>query len=275
MACASMAMRMIVCLHLLLEITNVLLELLHLLFQCLDTLLGVGVLVTSLFLSHKSSLHSACYSARSDNSTIGLVPGMSSGLCKYGEGAGFPSQTKFPEDGTEDAVHTFYVHKAHHGPGPLEFLESRAHLEFQADPLLALLRLAGTLDSAAQLLALAGIDDLLGIDGIPVNLLFQNFSVFADQEVDAARGFVFVDVDAVLASDVSSPITQKREGNADLVGEGFIGEGAVHAHTQDLGVGGFQLLKILLEGLHLRGSTTGEGKDVEGQDDVAFAAILA
>src|ERR1019366_8292246 len=73
MVCASMAMRMIVGLQLLLEITNLLLELLHLLFESLDALVGVGVLVTRLLLSHKSSWHSACYAARSDNSTIGLV----------------------------------------------------------------------------------------------------------------------------------------------------------------------------------------------------------
>ena len=66
-------MWMIVCLQLLLEITNLVLELLHLLFESLDALVGVGVLVTSLWLSHKSSLHSACYAARFDNSTIGLV----------------------------------------------------------------------------------------------------------------------------------------------------------------------------------------------------------
>jgi hypothetical protein len=73
MACASMAMRMIVCLQLLLEITNLVLEFLHLFFESLDALVGVGVLVTSLLLSHKSSLHSACYAARPDNSTIGLL----------------------------------------------------------------------------------------------------------------------------------------------------------------------------------------------------------
>src|SRR6266851_4318132 len=147
-------------------------------------------------------------------------------------------------------------------------------LNSKSDPLLALLCLACTRDSTAHFLALAGIYDLLGIDGIFVNLLFQNFSVFADQEVDAARGFVFVDVDAVLAGDLSTPITKKREGDADLVGEGLVGVGAVHAHTQNLGVGGFQRLEILLERLHLRSSTTGEGKDVERQYDIALAAIL-
>ena len=38
-----------------------------------------------------------------------------------------------------------------------------------------------------------------------------------------------------------------------------------HVYTQDLGVGGFQSLKILLEVFHLLGSTTGEGEDVESQ----------
>src|SRR3981081_3279064 len=159
--------------------------------------------------------------------------------------------------------------------GPPEFLRSHARLEFSADRLLALLCLACALDSAAHFLALAGIYDLLGIDSVPVNLLFQNFSVFADQEVYAARGLILVDVNTVLAGDISTPVAQKREGDADLVGEGFIGERAVHAHTQNLSVGGFQRLEILLEGLHLRGSTTGEGKDIERQNDVAFAAILA
>jgi|CZKH01.1.fsa_nt_gi hypothetical protein len=41
----------------------------------------------------------------------------SSCLCKYGEGAGFPFQIEPLEDGVEDAVHTFYVHKTHHGTG--------------------------------------------------------------------------------------------------------------------------------------------------------------
>src|ERR1700693_607667 len=76
--------------------------------------------------------------------------------------------------------------------------------------------------SAAHFLALAGIHDLLGVDGIFVNLLFENFPVFADQEVDAARGFVLVDVDAVLAGDISTHISQKREGDAEPCGHRFL-----------------------------------------------------
>src|SRR5215469_3147755 len=40
----------------------------------------------------------------------------SSCLCKKLDGAGFPFQVESLEDGVDDAVHTFHVHKAHHGP---------------------------------------------------------------------------------------------------------------------------------------------------------------
>jgi hypothetical protein len=46
----------------------------------------------------------------------------SSCLCKYGEGAGFPFQVEALEDGVNDAIHAFDIHKTHHGPG------SPAHL---------------------------------------------------------------------------------------------------------------------------------------------------
>ena len=49
----------------------------------------------------------------------------SSCLCKHGEGAGFPFQIESLEDGVNDSIHTFYVHKAHHGSGsPPHFHEA-------------------------------------------------------------------------------------------------------------------------------------------------------
>src|SRR5262249_35528144 len=81
--------------------------------------------------------------------------------------------------------------------------------------------------------------------------------------------------DAVGARSISAPVTQQGEGHSNLVSEGFVREGAVHAHTQDLGVGGFQLFQVLLEVFHLLGSTTGESKDVEGQHNIFLAAVLA
>src|SRR5450631_347032 len=126
-----------------------------------------------------------------------------------------------------------------------------------------------------QLRALAGIDDFGGIDRVFVHLLFQNLSVFADQEVHAARGLVFVFVDAVLVGYFSAPVAEKGEGHSNLIGEGFVGEGAIHAHTQDLGVGSFQRFQILLEVFHLLRSTTGKSEDEERQNNVLLSAIVA
>jgi hypothetical protein len=60
-----------------------------------------------------------------------------------------------------------------------------------------------------------------------------------------------------------------------LVGERFVGEGAIHAHTQNLGVDSFQPFQILLDSFHLLGSTTGEGENKKRHDNVLLAAILA
>ena len=125
---------------------------------------------------------------------------------------------------------------------------------------------------ALQFRALTGVHNLLGIDRVLVDLLFKNLTVFSNQVIDAASGFVLVNEDSVFVSGFAPPIAQQGERDSDLVGKGFVCEGAIHAHTQDLGVGSFQLFKILLEVLHLLGSTTGEGKYVEGQHDILLAA---
>src|SRR2546425_11540393 len=97
-------------------------------------------------------------------------------------------------------------------------------------------------------------DDLGGIDGLFVELLLQNFSILADEEIYTARGFVFVNVDAILAGVFSSPVNRQRALLADVVGEGFVGERAVPALTHDLGVGGFQLLPLFVAAFYLSGS---------------------
>src|SRR3979490_2369859 len=85
--------------------------------------------------------------------------------------------------------------------------------------------------SVLQLRPLARIHNLFRINGILIHLFFQDLSVFADQEVHAASGLIFILVDSVLASRLSTPVAQQWEGNSNLVGEGFVGEGAIHAHT--------------------------------------------
>jgi hypothetical protein len=59
------------------------------------------------------------------NAPVQLSRVMSSCLCKYGEGAGFPFQVESLEDGVDDAVHALDIHKAHHRPGaPPNFYEA-------------------------------------------------------------------------------------------------------------------------------------------------------
>jgi hypothetical protein len=60
-----------------------------------------------------------------------------------------------------------------------------------------------------------------------------------------------------------------------LFGEGGVGGGTVNADTEDDGVAGFELGLISLIGLKFFRSTTGEGQDVEGEDDVFLAAEIA
>ena len=55
-----------------------------------------------------------------------LILVMSSNLCKYGEGAVFPFQVESVEDGVEDAVHTFNVHKTNHGTGSAPHFDKAA-----------------------------------------------------------------------------------------------------------------------------------------------------
>jgi hypothetical protein len=50
---------------------------------------------------------------------------------------------------------------------------------------------------------------------------------------------------------------------------------AIHAHTQDLGVGSFQLFEISLEVFHLLRSTTCEGKNIECQHHLLLPPVLA
>jgi hypothetical protein len=50
----------------------------------------------------------------------------SSCSCKYGEGAVFPFQAESLENGVDDAIDTFYVHIAHHGPGAASYFHQAA-----------------------------------------------------------------------------------------------------------------------------------------------------
>src|SRR6185369_1091646 len=57
-----------------------------------------------------------------------------------------------------------------------------------------------------QLVAFASGHDFCGINGFLVDLHLENFSVLADEEIHAARGFVLIDVETIFAGDIAAPV---------------------------------------------------------------------
>src|SRR5215472_7129120 len=116
-----------------------------------------------------------------------------------------------------------------------------------------------------------------GINRVAINLDVGDLAILINQEIYTPADFALFIIETILASDVATPIAQQGEGNIDLLFPRLVAERAVHAHTQHLGVCSFQPLQILLEVLHLLGSTTGEGKNIKCQRDIflAFKAAQA
>jgi hypothetical protein len=72
-------------------------------------------------------------------------------------------------------------------------------------------------------------------------------------------------------------VAKQGKFDSDFFGEGLVGRGSVDADAEDRG-----FLEVDLAGIDTRlvclqflRSTTGKGKNVKGQDDVLFAAIVA
>ena len=105
-----------------------------------------------------------------------------------------------------------------------------------------------------------------------VFLHLHDLSILVDQICDAAQGLGIGIVDSVFLADVTAEVTQERKRHTDLLRPSFVREWTIHAHTQNLGIGAFQRLQLLLESLHLLLSTAGEGKDIEGEHHILLAA---
>lgn len=128
--------------------------------------------------------------------------------------------------------------------------------------------------------ALASSDGFSRIQGRIVHLLVNNLAAFVNQESCATAEFhghafnISLFRETVLAGHRASPIAEQGEGDTILLRERKIRKRAIHAHTQNLGVGAFQLCQILLESLYFLGSTTGEGEHIERQGNVLFPAVV-
>src|SRR5215469_8402941 len=127
------------------------------------------------------------------------------------------------------------------------------------------IRLSPMCSLTFQFFPLAEFHGFRWINRIAIRLDVGDLAVLVDQQVYAASNFVLFVIEPVLAGDVSTPIAQQGKGYVDFFFPRLVAEGAVHAYTQHLGVCSFQSLQILLEVLHLLGSTAGEGKNIECQ----------
>ena len=123
-------------------------------------------------------------------------------------------------------------------------------------------------------------DSLRRIHGGIIHLLLDNLAALINQECRATAKFhghafnVFLFRQTVLAGHRASPVAKQRESHAILLRECEIRKRTVHAHTQNLGVGAFQLCQVLLESFDFLRSTTGEGEHIKGQRNILFSAIV-
>jgi hypothetical protein len=108
-------------------------------------------------------------------------------------------------------------------------------------------------------------------------------AVFVYDDVGPLRPLVGVALNIVALEDAVGGqhplihIAQKRELDVDLLGEGGIGRGGIHADAKNFRIGGinFAAVDSRLDRLELLRSTTGESEDVNGKEDVFLALVVA
>jgi hypothetical protein len=121
------------------------------------------------------------------------------------------------------------------------------------------------------------------IDGTIPFLDVLDHAIFVDDDIGPLRpliGFVLDVVafeDAVFLQHLLVHIAQQGELDVDLLREGGVRGGTIHAHAKNFGVGGVDLTcgYSRLDRLELFGSTTGEGKNVNREQHVLLTAVVA
>jgi len=123
----------------------------------------------------------------------------------------------------------------------------------------------------------------VGIDGAVTFVDQLDDALLVDDDVGAKGPLVGLVLnvvpfqDAVGLEHFAVHIAEEREGDTDLFGEGGVGGGTVQADAEDFGVRGvnFSGGDSSLDRLQLLRSTAGESQDVDGEENVFLATIVA
>jgi hypothetical protein len=125
----------------------------------------------------------------------------------------------------------------------------------------------------------------VGVDGAVALFDKLDDALLVDDDVGAQSPLVTFVIfrrvvgleDAVGPEHFAVHVAEEWEGDADLLGEGGVGSGAIHADAEDFCIRGVDFTggDSSLDRLKLLRSTTGEGQDVDGKKDVLLAAEVA
>jgi hypothetical protein len=119
-----------------------------------------------------------------------------------------------------------------------------------------------------QLVPFAGGNRIGRIQRFFVELNLENLSGLVDEECCSPHHFGLRVEYAIAPGSIAAKVAQHWEVGAQLIRPGFIRKKPIHGDTQNLGVGRFQLLQILLKALRFLASSTRKRKDVKRQSHV-------
>jgi hypothetical protein len=126
-------------------------------------------------------------------------------------------------------------------------------------------------------------DGGIGIDGAIAAFDVANDAVFVDDDVGAQSPLVVVALhviffeDAVIGEHLAVHVAEERKLDVDRLGEGGVCCGGIHTYTENFRIVGVDLTRgeSSLDRLQLLRSTTGEGENIDGEENIFLAVIIA
>jgi len=123
----------------------------------------------------------------------------------------------------------------------------------------------------------------VGINGAVAFVDQLDDALFVDDNIGAQSPFVGFVLDVVTLEDavglqhLAVHVAEEGEGDADLLGESGVGSGTIERDSKNFRIRGIDFTggDSSLDRLKLFRSTAGEGQDVDGEENVLFAAVVA